>query len=321
MPQLQRPLTLATALAVLLLAVNPALARRAPAPDRAARLTHAFLTKRAPQIVERMALAASNRASHIERQIGWANKLGGRDQMARGLTKYRDRTLREVDAAPARKAQLQRMAKIVAASPRAQKALASVLTSRSVPQSLLTRVLSNPHLEPVANDFLPRLPRGAKLSGVEHALYRMGQAGTPANLRGARFEVEVAPKLPRIAAVSTDVLGNECDAVLAPGKNGRRTLVAIHTVSEASPEKMRSKLHRTISGELHELKVRTDGTRDPLTGKRFDALMLVGVPPGTRAPRTDWKALEQQLGTNLTVVFANIKTNRLRTIYAGSAPR
>ena len=320
MPKLHRPLALATALAVLSLWAGPSLARRAPSPDRAARLTHAFLTKRAPQIVDRMALSASDRASHIERQIGWATKLGDMNQ-ARSLTKYRDRTLREVNAAPPRKAQLQRMAKIVAASPKAQKALASVLENRAVSQSLLTRVLSNPHLEPVANDFLPRLPRGAKLSGVHHALYRMGQAGTPANLRGARFEVEVAPKLPRIAAVSTDVLGNECDAVLAPGKNGRRTLVAIHTVSEATPEKMRSKLHRTISGELHELKVRTDGTRDPLTGKRFDALMLVGVPPGTRAPKTDWKAMEQQLGTNLTVVFANIETNRLRTVYAGSAPR
>lgn len=319
MPKLHRPLALATVLAVLSLWAGPSLARRAPAASRAARLTHAFLTKRAPQIVDRMALSASNRASRIERQIGWASKLGVMDP--RSLAKYRDRTLREVDAAPARKAQLQRMAKIIAASPRAQKALASVLEDRTVSQSLLTRVLSNPHLEPVVNDFLPRLPRGATLSGVEHALYRMGQAGTPANLRGARFEVEVAPKLPRIAAVSTDVLGNECDAVLAPGKNGRRTLVAIHTVSEASPEKMRDKLHRTISGELHELKVRTDGTRDPLTGKRFDALMLVGVPPGTRTPMTDWKAMEQQLGTNLTVVFANIKTNRLRTVYAGSAPR
>lgn len=265
------------------------------------------------------------KTGRLQRKLDWLRRHqpAGQDvlplqRLQTRIGRYRARLLKDINKAPQRRAQLQNVSRLLARDPGSLQALGKVLARGTVRQDLLARVLANRHLQPVLEDFLHRLAYADRIPGISNALYRMGQAGDEAGMRGAKFEVDVGPWLPRVAAVSTQMNGHECDAVLSPGANGRRSVVAMHVMngSAARTPQFSRKFKRVVSGELKELASRTQQP-DPKTGKPLDAVMVIGHPHGADIPRMNWQRAADALRTNLSVILVDGKTNLQRTVFEG----
>jgi len=306
---------------VLFLAV-PADAGRIDNAAKQRGLARSFVSGRAAQLLRGLAASSAAEATQIARRI----EAVGPDQQAGlprralpDLQKYQRRLTERATRSAARVERLAAAAASLEQSPGAKQALGRILQRRSLPQILLAQLLSNPLVIPELPRLLPALAKADRIPGAREAVVRMAQAADAAGLKGARFEIEVGPKLPGITTLCGKVGGLETDAILAPGARGRETIVAMHTLNVApgamSRAELRRHFHKTVRGEVEELKRRLEA--NPSADRPLDGAVVLGRPDGMRLPRMDWQHAADRLGAHLSVYVVNTDSNRMRRVFAG----
>jgi len=176
------------------------------------------------------------------------------------------------------------------------RALGTVLERGVISESLLRRVVSNPHAQPYLTNTINALPKVDRVPGVKSVLGRMARARDASGVSGAEFEVVAGAALRRqLKSLSSMVNGEEVDALL---KNG--TVVEMKAFSSRWAKKSLAKAQK-------QLIRRSQGTKP--------TMLLINHKPDAKQKKII-KRMARAIRTGLIVVAVDERTGASKKVFS-----